>query len=217
MTQEELKVIADAIRSNPASFQEHGIRLGGEKYFCLQAETNLVRGRKGSSALCIVATNTCKCSCKSLLCPTLTIVILFDVAGLLAAATTDGFPPGQLNTVVEKLGDYLKSNSYWWWWWFTNQLNNWIQHQQLKQPQQQSFILKLVPPFLQIQLHKLSSIQVPFCNRDRIPVFYCFLLLSVSANHNPRVPMVCLSFFLLSRTLQVNVLHSTSINWLWFD
>lgn len=60
VTQEELKVIADAMRSNPGSFQEHGIRLGGEKYFCLSAENNLLRGRKGSSALCIVATNTCK-------------------------------------------------------------------------------------------------------------------------------------------------------------
>jgi len=90
VTQQELKVIADAIRSNPGSFQERGIHLAGEKYFCLQAENNLVRGRKGSSALCVVATNTC----------------------LLAAATTDGFPPGQLNTVVEKLGDYLRANNY---------------------------------------------------------------------------------------------------------
>jgi len=90
VTQEELKTIADAIKDNAGSFQENGIRLGGEKYFCLSAEPNLLRGRKGSSALCIVATNTC----------------------LLAAATTDGFPPGQLNTVVEKLGDYLRTNSY---------------------------------------------------------------------------------------------------------
>lgn len=69
VTQEELKVIADAMRSNPGSFQEHGIRLGGEKYFCLSAENNLLRGRKGSSALCIVATNTCELkgcrSCRS--------------------------------------------------------------------------------------------------------------------------------------------------------
>jgi len=90
VSQEELKSIADAMRGNPGSFQETGIRLGGEKYFCLSAENNLIRGRKGSSALCIVATNTC----------------------LLAAATTDGFPPGQLNTVVEKLGDYLRTNNY---------------------------------------------------------------------------------------------------------
>lgn len=32
--------------------------------------------------------------------------------GLLVAVTTDGVPPGTLNTVVEKLGDYLRSNNY---------------------------------------------------------------------------------------------------------
>jgi len=90
VTQQELKVIADGMRGNPGTFQEHGIHLGGEKYFCLGAENNLIRGRKGSSALCIVATNTC----------------------LLVAATIDGYPPGQLNTVVEKLGDYLRANNY---------------------------------------------------------------------------------------------------------
>jgi len=90
VSQQELKAIADTMRTNPGGFQELGIRLGGEKYFCLSADSTLLRGRKASSALCIVATNTC----------------------LLAAATTDGFPPGQLNTVVEKLADYLKANNY---------------------------------------------------------------------------------------------------------
>lgn len=60
VTQEELKKIADGMRSNPQSFTENGIWLGGEKYFCLYAENNLLRGRKGSSALCVVATNTCE-------------------------------------------------------------------------------------------------------------------------------------------------------------
>ncbi|KAG9509190.1 hypothetical protein GZH46_02300 [Fragariocoptes setiger] len=72
LTQQELKAIADTMKSNPQSFQEHGIHIAGEKYFCLTAEPNLIRGRKGSSALCIVATNSC----------------------LLAVTTTDGFPPG---------------------------------------------------------------------------------------------------------------------------
>lgn len=90
VTQDELKTIADGMRSNPSRFQETGIYLGGEKYICLYAEPTLLRGRKGSSAMIVVATNTC----------------------LLVAATTDGFPPGQLNTVVEKLGDYLKQNNY---------------------------------------------------------------------------------------------------------
>lgn len=90
ITQQELRTIADTMRTNPSAFNECGIYLGGNKYFCLSADSNLVRGRKGGSALAIVATNTC----------------------LLVAATEDGFPPGQLNTVVEKLGDYLRSNNY---------------------------------------------------------------------------------------------------------
>lgn len=90
VTQQELKTIADTMRTTPAAFNETGIYLGGEKYFCLYADNSLLRGRKGSSALIVVATNTC----------------------LLVAATTDGFPPGQLNTVVEKLGDYLRANNF---------------------------------------------------------------------------------------------------------
>lgn len=89
-TPQELKVIADTMRNNPQSFQEHGVHLAGEKYFCLSAESNLIRGRKGSAALCIVATKSC----------------------LLVVVTTDGFPPGVLNQVVERLGDYLTANNF---------------------------------------------------------------------------------------------------------
>lgn len=90
ITQQELKTIADAIRTNPTVFNVSGVHLGGEKYICLTAEPCLVRARRGSSAMIAVATNTC----------------------LLVAVTTDGVPPGTLNTVVEKLGDYLRSNNY---------------------------------------------------------------------------------------------------------
>ncbi|RWS31559.1 Blo t profilin allergen-like protein [Leptotrombidium deliense] len=90
VTTEELKSISDAVRSDPTTFQSTGVRLGGEKYVCISSENNLVRGRKGSSALIIVATNTC----------------------LIVVATTDGFPPGQLNNVVEKLAEYLRANNY---------------------------------------------------------------------------------------------------------
>ncbi|CAN7996800.1 unnamed protein product [Ixodes hexagonus] len=90
ITQQELKTIADTMRTNPTVFNESGVRLGGEKYICINAEPSLVRARKGSSALIAVATNTC----------------------LLIAATTDGVSPGTLNTVVEKLGDYLRANNY---------------------------------------------------------------------------------------------------------
>ena len=90
VTQQELKTIADTMRTNPQAFQEHGVHLAGEKYICLSAESNLIRGRKGSSQLCIVATKSC----------------------LLVVVTMDGFPPGVLNTVVERLGDYLVTNNY---------------------------------------------------------------------------------------------------------
>lgn len=60
VTQEELKTIADGMRTNPTGFQATGIFLGGEKYICLYAEPTLLRGRKGSSAMIVVATNTCK-------------------------------------------------------------------------------------------------------------------------------------------------------------
>lgn len=90
VTQAELKVIADTMRTNNIkAFEERGIRLGGDKYFCLSAEPNLVRGRKGSSALCMVTTKSC----------------------LIVVATMDGFPPGFLNQVVERLGDYLITNN----------------------------------------------------------------------------------------------------------
>lgn len=90
VTQQELKNIAETMRTKPSNFNENGIYVAGIKYVCLSAENTLVRGRKGSSAMIAVATKTC----------------------LLVAATVDGFPPGQLNTVVEKLGDYLRSNGY---------------------------------------------------------------------------------------------------------
>jgi len=90
VSQAEIKTIVDTMRSNPAKFHEMGIHVGGEKYICLQAEDKMLRGRKGTCALIVVATNTC----------------------VLVAATIDGFPAGQLNAVVEKLGDYLSSNNY---------------------------------------------------------------------------------------------------------
>ncbi|XP_022656084.1 profilin-like [Varroa jacobsoni] len=90
ITSAEMKTIAENMRTKPQKFQETGIHLGGEKYVCLNAEEKLVRGRKGTSAMCIVATNTC----------------------LLVVSTVDGFPAGQLNTVVEKLADYLRQSNY---------------------------------------------------------------------------------------------------------
>lgn len=90
ITQAEMKVIIDTMRASPNKFLENGIHLGGEKYITISADEKLVRGRKGTSALIVVVTNTL----------------------MLAVATQDGFPPGQLNSVVEKLGDYLRNNNF---------------------------------------------------------------------------------------------------------
>lgn len=89
--QEEIKLIADMMKNgNQSQFLNEGIKIGNDKYFCLLAEPNLVRGRKGACALLIYATRT-----------TLIIVV-----------TTDGFPPGHLNTVVEGLGEYLVGKNF---------------------------------------------------------------------------------------------------------
>ncbi|UYV80430.1 hypothetical protein LAZ67_19000176, partial [Cordylochernes scorpioides] len=56
VNQQQLKAIADAMRGNPEALMEKGIWLGKDKYICLYADNNLVRGRLLGSALCIVAT-----------------------------------------------------------------------------------------------------------------------------------------------------------------
>jgi len=90
VTEDEIRLIGSKITSDPAYFQTNGIILGGAKYICITAEKNLLRGRKDKNGLCIVATNTC----------------------LLIAVANDGVVAGTLNNVVEKLGDYLRNNSY---------------------------------------------------------------------------------------------------------
>lgn len=60
VTEDEIRTIAGKIVNDPDYFQQNGIMLGAEKYICISAEKNLVRGRKNKNALCIVATATCK-------------------------------------------------------------------------------------------------------------------------------------------------------------
>ena len=59
VSQSELKVIADALKTNPNSFLEKGIHFGSDKYVCLSVEDSVLLGRKGSSPMCIIATNMC--------------------------------------------------------------------------------------------------------------------------------------------------------------
>jgi len=90
ITAAEMKVISDTIRSKPAKFLENGVHVGGEKYVCISADERLVRGRRSQSPMIVVATSTL----------------------LLVVVAADDFPPGQLNSVVEKLGDYLRSTNF---------------------------------------------------------------------------------------------------------
>lgn len=89
VTEEELAAIAKNLKT-PNAFQQSGIKLAGEKYFCISAEPDLVRGRKNKNALCIVGTVT---------------AMIIAVGDEVAAA-------GVLNNTVEKLADYLKQNGY---------------------------------------------------------------------------------------------------------
>lgn len=92
ITQAELKNISDAMRNGKVStFHENGIHIGGEKYVCLGVIDNkILRGRKGTSPMAVILNPTC----------------------MLAVTATDGFPPGSLNSVVEKLSDYLRQNNF---------------------------------------------------------------------------------------------------------
>ena len=46
MSAEEQKAVVGAF-ANPAETQAHGIKLAGQKFFTLQADTNHVYGKKG--------------------------------------------------------------------------------------------------------------------------------------------------------------------------
>ncbi|XP_013789482.1 profilin-like [Limulus polyphemus] len=90
ITQAELKLICDQMNSSPETFHGSGIHVGGQRYICLTSESNLLRGRKGGTPLCIVKT----------------------LQAVIVAAAEDGSIAGQLNIVVEKLGEYLTNSGY---------------------------------------------------------------------------------------------------------
>ncbi|CAG2168982.1 unnamed protein product [Oppiella nova] len=57
VSQTELKVIADALKTNPNSFLEKGIHFGSDKYVCLSVEDSVLLGRKG--LVCAVGDDKC--------------------------------------------------------------------------------------------------------------------------------------------------------------
>lgn len=87
---EEITDIVNAFTDSSALAQ-HGLFIGGTKYFVLQGEQGVViRGKKGSGGVTIKKTN-------------LALVIgIYD----------EPVSPPECNTIVEKLGDYLIDQSY---------------------------------------------------------------------------------------------------------
>ncbi|RWS23693.1 profilin-1-like protein [Leptotrombidium deliense] len=90
MTAEELKQIADTMRSNPSSFQDTGIQLGGESFDCRVAESNMVNGVQDGCTVCVRKTKQC----------------------LVAAISKRGVPHMKLVESVEQTADFLASNGY---------------------------------------------------------------------------------------------------------
>ena len=90
VTPAEVKKLVSGI-SDSSQFQQSGIIIGGTKYMFVRSLERSAYGRKGGdSGCCIVKTNK---------------AIIIGIYG-------DGVQPGQCNTVVEKLGDFLTDSGY---------------------------------------------------------------------------------------------------------
>ena len=87
----EVKRLMEAYK-NPAELYKDGIRVGGVRYvFLRQNGDNALYGRKGSDAgVCICKTNQ----------------------ALIIGVYEGGLQPGSCNSVVEKLGDYLREKDF---------------------------------------------------------------------------------------------------------
>lgn len=76
--------------ANPAGAPATGLTISGTKYVVLRADDKSIYAKKGNSGICCVRTG------KSIL------VGFYD----------ETIQPGQANSVVERLGDYLRENGY---------------------------------------------------------------------------------------------------------
>ncbi|KAL9230359.1 hypothetical protein vseg_005722 [Gypsophila vaccaria] len=75
----------------PGSLAPTGMHLGGAKYMIIQGEPGVViRGKKGAGGVTVKKTSQC---------------MLFGIY-------EEPMAPGQCNTVVERLGDYLMEQGY---------------------------------------------------------------------------------------------------------
>ncbi|KAK9820976.1 hypothetical protein WJX81_006255 [Elliptochloris bilobata] len=86
---EQVEKIVGALKSETANsnLAQHGLHLGSTKYITIPGEQGVViRGKKGAEGVTIKATAT----------------------ALVIGIYSEGVQPGDVNIVVENLGDYLK-------------------------------------------------------------------------------------------------------------
>ncbi|KAJ8030924.1 Profilin-1A [Holothuria leucospilota] len=76
--------------TDPSNLRASGIRASGEKYMCLRTDDSSLYGKKGSGGICVVKT----------------------IQAVLVGTYDESIQPGQCNSVVEKLGDYLRNSGY---------------------------------------------------------------------------------------------------------
>jgi len=89
MTETEAKNIIAAF-DDPTNVRANGIFAASEKYFALGCSSNSVYGKKGAGGISIVKTNQ----------------------AVLIGTYDENSQPGEVNKVVEGLGDYLRSVNY---------------------------------------------------------------------------------------------------------
>ena len=77
--------------SNQESLASSGISLGGQKYFYLSGDDEVIRGKQGKGGVHCVKTNQ----------------------ALLVGIYDSPMEPAQAATITEKLGEYLKGVGYW--------------------------------------------------------------------------------------------------------
>merc|ERR550517_2303750 len=89
LTQDEMKAILENYGSQE-NLASSGFSLGGQKYFYLSGDDEVLRGKQGKGGVHCVKTGQ----------------------ALLVGVYEDPMAPAQAATITEKLGDYLKGVGY---------------------------------------------------------------------------------------------------------
>ena len=86
---EEVKKLVEGFKKADG-LREHGITVGGVKYFYLQSDDTQIQGKKGSTGLCMAKAGKC---------------IVIGIYG-------EGQQPGNCRMQVERIRDYLVGAGY---------------------------------------------------------------------------------------------------------